>query len=469
MGMSLQEWRRFFTGMHGLDALVGRVSTSGRKPVFMVGSGLSLPEKRGDPGVPGAAGMIDLIRARLSGDQAALDELNRRLGQVAEEDASVYGAAFELLNSWRGPDAVNKVVSDAVLGARLPGARQSDDAGVLEEDLGGWALNRGTRALGSLLARHREKYPQAVVLTTNFDPLISIAINRAHGRSDPIFLTGDRPLPPMAELKSDETPVMHLHGYWRGVDTQHTWMELTASRPRLGASLHRLLDNRLVVVVGYEGWDDAFMRAVGSLLSDPDAHPDIVWAVYDDDLGKLFARHAALMDHFEAWRDRPRFRLYRGIDGNEFFQRLLDRADGETADRADGETGPAGTTPGPSPPTLAGRLHESAALFDRFIGECAAGRKVPGDRRMRLLARLADLKEAFRPLRETELKTWPDKEFVGLVRTPRNDAREQMTRLHQALSRNEDPRARLRQLADTLTQIRDLIRERVPAVASSAP
>lgn len=458
MGMSLQEWKRYFTDMPGLDALVGRVSTSGRKPVFMVGSGLSLPEKQGGPGVPGAAGMINLIRSRVSDDQAALDALNRRLDQVAKEDASVYGAAFELLSTWRGQDAVNKVVSDAVLRARLPGKRQSKDPRVLEEDLEGWALNRGTRALGSLLAGHRESYPEPAVLTTNFDPLISIAISRANGRSHPIFLNGDRPLPSMAELKSDETPVMHLHGYWRGVDTQHTWVELTASRPQLGASLARLLDNRLVVVVGYEGWDDAFMRAVALLLADPVAQPDIVWAVYDDDPGKLFDRHAALMDHFEAWRDRPRFKLYAGINGNEFFQRLLDRANGST--------GPADPTPGPSAPTLADRLLKSAALFDGFVRECGAERKVPGDHRARLLTQLVDLKEALRPLSDAELETWPSTEFVVLVRAPRNRAGEQMTQLQQALSRNEDPDAKLRQLVATLTRVRDLIRVRVPAAAA---
>lgn len=461
MGMSLKDWKRYFTAMPGLDALVGRVSASSRKPVFMVGSGLSLPEKRGDPGVSGTAGMIDLIRSRLSDEQTALDALNLRLDQVAKADASVYGTAFELLNTWRGQDAVNEVVSDAVLGARLPGATQSGDPRVLEEDLGGWALNRGTRALGSLLARHRESYPDPVVLTTNFDPLISIAINRANGRSHPIFLNGDHPLPSMAELRSDETPVMHLHGYWRGVDTQHTWLELTASRPQLGASLGRLLNNRLVVVVGYEGWDDAFMRAVTLLLADSVAQPDIVWAVYDDDPGTLFDRHAALMDHFEAWRDRPRFKLYAGIDGNEFFQRLLDRANGSS--------GPADRTPGPLAPTLGERLLESAALFDRFVRECGAERKVPGDRLARLLTQLVDLKEALRALSDAELETWPSTEFVVLVRAPRNRAERQMTQLQQALIRNADPDVKLRQLVATLTRIRDLIRVRVPAAAAAQP
>ena len=335
--------------------------------------------------------------------------------RAEQETASVYGAAFELLAQWRGPDTVNNVVSDAVRMARLPEARQSDDAIVLEQDVEGWALTRGTSALGLLLVGDRQRYPEATVLTTNFDPLLSVAIKRAHGRPRRVILDGDDPLPSIAEREPNETPVIHLHGYWRGSDTHHTGIELTAARPHLGVSLARLLNERLVVVVGYEGWDDAFMRAVSSLLADPGARPDIVWAVYDDDPGKLFDRHAALMDHFEKWRSRPRFTLYAGIDANEFFQRLLDRT---IASRVPGRSGRH-----PSVPAPVDRLHESAGLFDGFIRECAAERKVPGDSRTRLLAQLVDLKDALESLRDAELKTWPDKEFVVLVRTPRNRAR----------------------------------------------
>jgi hypothetical protein len=454
MGMDLRQWKRFFTDLPRLDALIGRVSASSRRPIFMVGSGMSLPERPGGPGVPGAAGMVELVRNRLSDDEAALDALNRRLERAEQEVASIYGAAFELLAQWRGSDAVNAVVSDAVRMARLPEARQSDDAIVLEQDVEGWALTRGTSALGFLLAGNRQRYPEATVLTTNFDPLLSIAIKRAHGLPRRVILDGDGWLPTDAEGEPNETPVIHLHGYWRSSDTHHTGMELTAERPQLGVSLARLLNERLVVVVGYEGWDDAFMRAVSSLLADPGARPDIVWAVYDDDPGKLFDRHAALMDYFEKWRFRPRFTLYAGIDANEFFPRLLDRP---IASR-----GPVGSLSHLPVPALADRMHESAMLFDGFIREYAAERKVPGDSRTRLLAQLVDLEDALGQLSDAELKTWPDKEFVVLARTPRNRAREQMERLQQALIRNVDPRAELHTLVLALAEIRDLIRVRVP-------
>jgi hypothetical protein len=451
------EWNRYFRGRSRLDALVARASAANRKPIFMIGSGLSLPEEPGGPGVPGTAYMVELVRKQVSDDQAALDDLSRHLERAEQDNASVYGAAFAFLRDWRGPDAANQVILDAVRMARLPEARQSDDAQALESDLEGWALTRGTSALGFLLAGHRQSYP-GPVLTTNFDPLLSVAISRAHGHPRRAILDGDGRLPSAAELGPDVTPVIHLHGYWWGSDTHHTGMELSASRPQLGASLARLLNDRLVVVVGYGGWDDAFMQAVSSLLDDTGARPDIAWALYDDDPGMIFTRHAPLLDRFERWRFRSRFTLYVGIDANRFFQKLLDRAIGSI-----GPVDPDGRL---SAPPLADRLHESASLFDGFVRECAAERRVPGDRRARLLAQLVDLRQALQPLSDAELETWHDTEFVVLIRAPRNRAREQMARLRQALSRGEDSRAELRQLVATLTRVRDLIRAWVPATAA---
>jgi hypothetical protein len=457
--MDLSQWKKYLSGRPGLDALVARTSAPGVAPIFMVGSGLSLSANPGDPGVPGAEGMIDLVRAWVGGDQATLDELNRCLAQAGLEDASAsaYGAAFEFLRNWRGQNTVNAVIRGAVLMARLPRARQSDDPAVLEQDVEGWTLTPGTRAIGVLLSGHRQSYP-GPVLTTNFDPLLSIAINRAHGRPRRAILDGDGRLPSGAELEPNEVSVIHLHGYWRGSDTHHTGVELTAPRPQLGASLARLLNQRLVVVVGYSGWDDAFMGAVSSLLEDTGARPDIAWALYEDEPGKIFDRYGPLMDHFDRWRSRSRFTLYKGIDANEFFQRLLDRASGSR--------GPFDPTDGQPAPTAADRLRRSAALFDGFMKECAGEQKVPGDSRARLLAQLVDLREALRPLGDAELKAWPDTGFAVEVRAPRNRAGELITRVQQALSRREDPGPELSQLVEALTRIRDLIRDRMPAAAS---
>ena len=322
--MELRDWKRFFNDLPRLDDLIERVSAAEPTPVFMVGSGLSLPEEIAGPGVPGAEGMVELVRQRVSDDNLGLSELDRRLDQAAKDGTSVYGAAFEFLQRRRGQDAVNKLVRAAVLRARVQGALRLDDPAELERDLAGWALSRGTRALGVLLAGFPQRYP-GPVLTTNFDPLLWVAIRQAGGRPRRVILDGDGRLPSDAEADPDEPYVVYLHGYWRGSDTHHTGSELTASRPRLDSSLARLLDRRLVVVAGYGGWDDAFMKAVSSLLGDTGARPDIVWALYDDDPGVLFASHAALMDHFGQWRFRSRFTLFAGIDANDFFEQLLDK------------------------------------------------------------------------------------------------------------------------------------------------
>ena len=57
------------------------------------------------------------------------------------------------------------------------GLRIHEALALTEADLDGWALSRGTRALGELLVKFRERYP-GPVLTTNFDPLLSVAVER---------------------------------------------------------------------------------------------------------------------------------------------------------------------------------------------------------------------------------------------------------------------------------------------------
>ena len=119
--------------------------------------------------------------------------------------------------------------------------------------------------------------------------------------------------------------------------------------------------------------------------------------MYDDDAGKLFDRHAALMDHFEKWRSRPRFTLYAGIDADDFFQRLLDRA---IASRGpvggDGQL--VGARPSRSAPRIRRRSWTDSSESVRRNGRCLA------ISRTRLLAQLVDLEDALSPLSDTELE-----------------------------------------------------------------
>ena len=85
-----------------------------------------------------------------------------------------------------------------------------------------------------------------------------------------------------------------------------------------------------------------------------------------------------------------------------------------------------------------------------------------GDGRTLLQARLVDLETALGTLGDSELKGWPDKGFVVMVRMPRNTAREQVIELRGVLAGGQNADSQLRRLVDSLVQVRDLIRERVP-------
>src|SRR6201996_46089 len=304
--MEPSEWVAFFNALAGMDALIDRVTDPRGKPVFLIGSALSSSDRPEAPGVPGVDGMLALVENRVRRDGLDVSEYHQQL-DLARGAGARYGAAFRFLSDRRGPGAVNEVIQTAVLRARSP--RAAGEAGrwaALEEDTDGWVLPRGTAALGELLAKFPVRYP-GPTLTTNFDPLLAVAVRKAGGHPHRTVLDGDGALPSPAEAAPEFQEIVSLHGCWRDSDTHHLDIELTAPRPRLDASLGRLLDGRLVVVVGDGGWEDAFMKTVCRLLDDGGARPDIVWALHENEAGDLFAHHGALLDRFDKWRYRRRF------------------------------------------------------------------------------------------------------------------------------------------------------------------
>ena len=486
--MQLREWKKYLAGLPRLDALVDRVSGPGAKPVFMIGSALSLAERRGDRGVPGARAMVELIREHIRREGLDEREFQRGLDHAQGDGASAYDAAFTFLRQRRGQVAVNDVIRDAVLCARKRRPPSSADYVQLEQDLDGWALSRGTRALGELLAQFPGRYP-GPTLTTNFDPLLEIAVKLANGDPRRVVLDGDGRLLSAAETNPGEQQIVYLHGYWRGSDTHHTGTELTASRPGLNASLVRMLDQRLVVVVGYGGWEDAFMNVISSLLDDTGATPDIAWALHDDDPGKLFDNHAALVDRFDQWRFRGRFNLFAGIDAHELFACLLAsasasagsavksaargspvvpkrplRAAGPPARAPSVSRQPPRSTPSPpdNKPTVGSLLHKAARECDRFIGHYEAGASAGPIGWWLLQAWLTDLKTELDALTDAELAACPNKEFVVRVRTSRDKAADQIMELQGILARRGDVDTELGRLLTSVRRVRDLIQKSVP-------
>jgi hypothetical protein len=273
------------------DALLDRIA-SDKPVVFVIGSAV-VASHGGIPGVPTAEEMVALARDTLT---AAPWRRRKRLLEgfdAALADAPHrYAAAFRYLIDRRGPDAANAVVQAAVEQAR---AAPIGDIERAHLETSSWHLPAAVRALGAYIAGDRP-HPVTVV-TTNFDPLIEVAIRRAGGRCSTQVLPVDGDLQPNG---SDGVPVIHLHGWWHGSQTLHTAQQLAEHRPHLHQSLQRLFRGALVVVLGYGGGDDVIVRALRDTAADAQARCDVLWAVPSTDAGP----HATLLDAFATERAR---------------------------------------------------------------------------------------------------------------------------------------------------------------------
>jgi tetratricopeptide (TPR) repeat protein len=305
-------------------ALLERLSTGIRRRnqevVFLVGSPFSAPTHSGAPGVPGVGGVIDLIRREFEDDSAQAAALESALGS-----SNPYQSGFVFLQGRRGQLTANEIVRKAVASARTGTApilemgpssyAAIDDAcRQMEFDNGGWALSPATEALGKLATSYSAHFGRSL-LTTNFDPLIEVSIERAGGSYFRTMLHADGNL---SQTEGSGCHVIHLHGYWYGSDTLHTARQLGQARPRLRASLASLLRDKLVVVCGYGGWDDAFTEALMDVVRDDTAHPEILWTFYHDKP----VLSEQLQQRLTAGSDRGRLSLYSGIDCHSFLPQL---------------------------------------------------------------------------------------------------------------------------------------------------
>src|SRR5262245_46667068 len=150
-----------------------------------------------------------------------LRQVRARAGGAPIEAYMGYRRAFA---EWVSHQEFDIVVQQAVLHAYDPARgspevtppgrweRMSFQRGwILENDARAWTVPPGVAALGALLARWPGHF-NFRVLTTNFDPLIEIAVRRAGGRARSLSITEDALID---EIVPDGVTVVHLNGFWR--------------------------------------------------------------------------------------------------------------------------------------------------------------------------------------------------------------------------------------------------------------
>lgn len=216
-----------------------------------------------------------------------------------------------------GQDTINDVIKAAVLKARKTPAPDLTSGDGHYTD---WLIPEGTANLGELVAKESEQFI-GPILTTNFDPLLSMAVQRFGGQTGRYVLTGDGTI--SGPAVDGICTVIHLHGFWRDSDTLHTQAQLTNFRPRLSKSLQRVLQGRTLIVAAYGGWDDVFTRALVDLMNDEQAPLDVIWCFREDDADRVKERYGNLLDTVKPAIIMNRFRAFGGIDCHSIFGEIL--------------------------------------------------------------------------------------------------------------------------------------------------
>ena len=304
-----------------LETLISRLvsSVGGPRPiVFLIGSGATMP-RRGCRGVPSSSGVVESIRARLP------------VGTLGA--GAAYQDAFQTLIQQRGQDAANAIIREAVLEACRIRPESSDDRSLakLEADWTSWEIPDGLEALAALAAHHPASFGNTI-LTTNFDPLLEVALTRAGVPWHSTALHSDGSL---LFLRGTGTKIVHLHGFWWGSDTLHTPRQLEANRPQLVASLKRMLADSTLVVTGYGGWQDVFTTALGNAIAGNDVSIDLLWAFHSGDEAEILRESSSLIERLSPASDRGRAHFFKDIDidafGTRLFWRLCEERPAETA------------------------------------------------------------------------------------------------------------------------------------------
>ncbi|MBL8633961.1 MAG: SIR2 family protein [Myxococcales bacterium] len=323
--------------------------------------------------MPGIGGVVELIRQHYRSEfpdaVAAFEQY------IATSGVNQYQAAFRHLNGRGGLEDANRIVRQAVLhayaGSPVPDANDRKACERAESMVDAWPLSPWVEALGELLKQADGRRLDPLILTTNFDPFLSVSVRRSGGTTYRSVLDRDGNL---GQVSGDGCHVVHLHGHWCIGDTLHTPTQLATERRGLKESIRRLLANKTLVVLGYGGWDDIFTSALIEALQSSQDRIELLW-LFREARADAETKYAPLLGRLRAGYERGEVALYDGIDLCSLLPALRDRmrVGSSAPPSASGASGAGGaplSRPEDSPPHSAdevlGRREQKTAL----LGAC---------------------------------------------------------------------------------------------------
>ena len=312
------------------EALLAR---DGRQLIVLVGSGMTAQL------VPPIAELIP--DARWFSDRAGPATPRIEANEPVDANPGVqqvripdYIEALWLIKGTRGTDGVRAFLQKSAMKALAPGQPYEvtneplpdDEYRRLERAVESWRPAEGLAALAQLIQAYRGRI-HPVLLTTNFDPLLELAllraglqINESHAVSGPAHT--------MPELQADRShpTVVHLHGTTH-TTSLHFPADLQTPHDDVERWLASLLRGNRLLVLGYSGWDRLIQRTLTGHFgrgsdTKAEASAQVLWCVYesraqhahvDPDLARFFQRYKV-----------SGISAFYGINGEELTRRLAE-------------------------------------------------------------------------------------------------------------------------------------------------
>lgn len=229
-----------------------------------------------------------------------------------------YQQAAEAVGRQRGDRALTAIVRAAVVEAIDDDDFDPDADLRLAVRERRWKVPKAHRDLAEFYSRLPAE-ARSPIITTNFDPLIEVALREVGVVADPIPISFDDP-PNLAQLRnSNAVPVIHIHGYFTESWSINSLHQISATRIQLEALLSSLFVDATVLVLGYGGWEDSFMRVLRRHASAQSLlNAEVIWCAYSRDASSLDASPV-----LSKLLGSPGFQLYSGIDAATLFDAPL--------------------------------------------------------------------------------------------------------------------------------------------------
>jgi hypothetical protein len=301
------------------------LADSDRRVCILLGAGVSVPSVRA---VPELTRQARAFADRWQGGSVSPPAPSGPVG-MQEMRIRLYVEAMRHIQQIRGMEGVRAFVQRACLNAYneqipapLPDRPMSDDAfRELVADIPRWRVPGGLSILADII-KYFPGNLDPYIVTTNFDPLMEIALRRVGVQARSVAIMDSDAVPVPMRLSEATATVLHLHGDAQSHTVHSPWV-IGRPRPQLEAWLQEYLQGASLLVVGNSGFDEMIKRAIRGRLAADDVEgvdrTEVLWPVYED-----LATHPVVDPELAEFFDSHRLTVtpYYGVDRDDLFFNL---------------------------------------------------------------------------------------------------------------------------------------------------